>query len=178
MRIISGKNKGRQIDPGKDFSARPTTDVAKEGLFNILNNHFDFENISVLDLFSGTGSISYEFASRGVEKVTSVEVNFRHASFIRNTAQKLSMSIHVVQTNAFLYIKKTKQKFDLIFADPPYQSLDLSSIPDIIFEHNVLSDDGWLILEHSSKHDFSSHQYFKECREYGKVHFSFFVVPK
>lgn len=178
MRIISGKNKGRHIDPGKDFSARPTTDVAKEGLFNILNNHFDFENITVLDLFSGTGSISYEFVSRGVNKITAVEVNYRHASFIRTTAKKLSMNINIVQTNAFLYIKKTKQKFDLIFADPPYQLSDLSLIPDVVFDHNILSDDGWLIVEHSSKHNFSTHKYFKECREYGKVHFSFFVVSK
>ena len=178
MRIISGKNKGRHIVPPKDFSARPTTDIAKESLFNILTNNYDLEEISALDLFSGTGGISYEFISRGAKNVTSVEVKDKHAHFIRETAHKLSMNIKVVQQNAFLFIKKTKQKFDIIFCDPPYQLDGILLIPDLVFEHNLLLPGGCLIVEHSSKQDFSTFNYFTECREYGKVHFSFFIFPK
>ncbi len=176
MRIISGKFKGRHIIPPKNFSARPTTDFAKESLFNVLNNNVDFGNAHVLDLFSGTGSISYEFISRGALAVTSIEVNNRHASFIRETAKALNMNINIIQMNAFLYLKKTKQQFDIIFCDPPYQLDGILSIPELVFENDLLKKEGWLIMEHSSKINFSETTHFSECRNYGSVHFSFFNV--
>jgi len=178
MRIISGNNRGRTIVPPKFFSARPTTDIAKESLFNILTNLYDFEEISALDLFSGTGSISYEFGSRGVNKVISVEINNKYAEFIRETSKKLSMNIRVIQQNAFLFIKKSKQKFDIIFCDPPYQLDGIEQIPELVFENNLLLPGGCLIVEHSKIQDFSAYKYFTECREYGKLHFSFFILPK
>ncbi len=174
MRIISGINKGRQIIPPKGLKARPTTDFAKESLFNILNNKIDFESISVLDIFSGTGSISYEFASRGAKSVISVEINSKQVSFIRNEAKKLDMNIKVVQANAFYYLKKTKLNFDIIFCDPPYDIKGIDQIPDIVFNNNVLLPEGILILEHSKNYNFSDYTYFKELRQYGSVHFSFF----
>ncbi len=174
MRIVSGINKGRQIIPPKDLKARPTTDFAKESLFNILNNKIDFENISVLDVFSGTGSISYEFASRGAKSVTSVEINFKHVSFIRSEAKKLNMNIKVVQANAFYYLKKTKINFDVIFCDPPYDVEGIEQIPEIVFNNNLLVQDGILILEHSKNYNFSENPNFKDVRQYGSVHFSFF----
>ena len=174
MRIISGKLKGRHISPPKNFSARPTTDFAKESLFNVLNNIIDFEQAYILDLFSGTGSISYEFISRGAGFVVAVEVNNKHASFIRDTARDLKLNINIVQMNAFLYIKKTKQQFDVIFCDPPYQLEGINTIPELVFENNLLKQDGWLIIEHSSKINFNDHEHFFETRNYGSVHFSFF----
>ena len=174
MRIISGTNKGRKIIPPKDLKARPTTDFAKESLFNILNNKIDFENILALDVFSGTGSISYEFASRGAKLVIAIEINSRHVAFIRNESKKLNLNIKVVQANAFYYLKKTKLNFDIIFCDPPYDIAGIEQIPDIIYKNEVLLPNGILILEHSKKYNFSEHAYFNEVRQYGSVHFSFF----
>ena len=175
MRIISGKYKGRLIHPPKNLRARPTTDFAKENLFNILNNWIDFEGIDMLDLFAGTGSISYEFVSRGAQTVTAVEVNAVHVNFIKDTAKILgSDNLIVVRANAFLYVKSVKKQFDVIFADPPYDTKDSETLPDLVFEHDILRQEGLFILEHSKNLAFGGHPYFLESRSYGSVQFSIF----
>lgn len=176
MRIISGSHKGRMIVPDKSFSARPTTDFAKENLFNVLNNRIDFEGISVLDLFSGTGSISYEFASRGASEVISVELNPKHFAFIKRTAELLDFKqMHVFKANAFVACRKLNgRKFDMIFADPPYQLEEIIDVPKAIFDNDLLADDGLAVVEHPESVDYSSYPYFREHRVYGSVNFSFF----
>lgn len=175
MRIISGIYKGKQLYPGKDFKARPTTDFAKESLFNILANKFYFDEIKVLDLFSGTGSISYEFASRGCNAIESVELNPKHAAFIGKTARELKFSqIKVYKVNVYQYLKFNRNKFDIIFADPPYDMEGVNLLPDKIIEKDILTDDGILILEHAKNIDFSLHKRLIEHRNYGSVNFSFF----
>lgn len=177
MRIVSGTHKGRRITPDKSFKARPTTDFAKENLFNVLNNMIDFEELSVLDLFGGTGGISYEFASRGAQKVICVEKNFRHFSFIQKTINELKFEqILPIKSDVFKFVKACRQKFNFIFADPPFDLPTLETIPDTILEKDLLSKDGYLIVEHSSKNDFSSHPLFIEKRTYGSVNFSFFQI--
>ena len=179
MRIVSGAYKGRLIKPPKNFKARPTTDFAKENLFNILNNNFDFSELDVLDLFSGTGSISYEFASRGCNSVVSVESNFKHQIFIKKTIEELVLeNVKSIKSDAFRYVKSCTNKFDIVFADPPYDLKEMESIPDFIFEQEVLQDNGWLIVEHGDKTNFSKHKHFKEVRKYGGVNFSIFEVYK
>lgn len=176
MRIISGKNRGRQIIAPENLPVRPTTDMAKESLFNILNNYFYFENIKVLDLFSGTGNLTYEFASRGAVSVISVDSDQRCTNFIRKTIDKLNYTnVAVIRQDAFAYTAGCRQKFDVIFADPPYQLEGIEKIIDNVFEHELLNPDGWLCLEHSKVHDFSQHPMFYQHRNYGKVNFSFFV---
>lgn len=176
MRIVSGKFKGKRIEPPKNFKARPTTDFAKESLFNIISNNYNFENITALDLFSGTGGISLELASRGCPDVTSVELNPVHQAFIRKTVDDLGMrdQVRSLKQNAFVFLKGCRQQFDLIFADPPYDMEGIETIPDIIFEKNLLTDEGWLILEHSKNKDFSEKPFFIERRSYGSVNFSIF----
>ena len=175
MRIISGKYRGRAIVPPKNLKARPTTDFAKENLFNVLNNLVDYEECDVLDLFSGTGSISYEFASRGAKSVTSVEVNGVHHAFIKETARKLGCeNFYAVHANAFLYLKNTAKRFDIIFADAPYDLEGSEQIVGLVFDGERLNDEGLLIFEHSSKFDFSQHPNFWQTRTYGSVNFSFF----
>lgn len=176
MRIISGSHKGKQIFPDKNFSARPTTDFAKENIFNVLTNYIDPEGIQVLDLFSGTGSISYEFASRGAARIISIEQNYKHFAFIKRTAAELGFQqMKVYKTDAFLACKKLNgQQFDLIFADPPYQLENLSEIPAAIFDNHLLAENGIMIIEHPARIDFSSHPRFSEHRQYGSVNFSLF----
>lgn len=175
MRIISGKYKGRTITPPKNLRARPTTDFAKENLFNVLNNMVDFETCDVLDLFAGTGSISYEFASRGARSVTSVEINPVHFNFIRNTARELGFAnMFVVKANVFLYLKSVTKQFDLIFSDAPYDLEGSEQVVDAVFEKNLLREDGIFVFEHSTKLNFSSHPNFYQLRSYGSVQFSFF----
>ena len=175
MRIISGEHKGRRIPVPGNFKSRPTTDFAKEALFNILANYFDFESIYVLDLFSGTGSISYEFASRGSKKVDLVEINPRDAYFIRKTVQLLGLSqVRIYTADVFRFIPRLKEKYDIVFADPPYDLDNIPEIPELIFRHSVLLQDGWFILEHGRNFDFSDHSHFRELRRYGSVHFSIF----
>lgn len=177
MRIISGSYRGRTILPPKNFKARPTTDMAKEGLFNILANNFDFKEISVLDLFSGSGSISYEFASRGCPDIDLVEMNQVHYAFISKTSKELGFyQIHPVKHNAFQFLKFCKKQYNLIFADPPYDINGVDLIPQLVFEHNLLAKDGWLIIEHSEKYSFNLLDNFVETRKYGKVHFSIFIA--
>ncbi len=174
MRIISGKYKGRKIVPPSNMKARPTTDFAKDGLFDILNFRVDIEGLKVLDLFSGTGYLSYEFASRGANSVVSVELNPVHAAFIKKTAREFDMNLSVVEGDAFRYIEKVKQKFDIIFCDPPYDLQGIDKLPDLIFENGLLNEDGLLIVEHSKHLNFSQRPEFLHQRSYGKVQFSFF----
>jgi len=175
MRIISGKYKGRAIRPPKNLRARPTTDFAKENLFNVLSNLVDFAQCDVLDLFAGTGSISYEFASRGARSVTSVEINAVHWDFIRRTARELGCgTLYAVKANAFLYLKSCSKQFDVIFSDAPYDLADSERIVALVFENDLLRDGGLLIFEHGRKMDFSNHDAFWQLRSYGSVQFSFF----
>ena len=176
MRIVSGKFKGRRFSPPKNLQARPTTDIAKEGLFNILNNTIDFEEISVLDVFAGTGSISFEFASRGCRNILSLEINTVNYAFIQKIIKELGVAdvIRALKYDSFKFIENTKTKFDLIFADPPYDHKELERIPGLIFEKGLLNPDGLLILEHPKDKDFKNHPHFLENRKYGHVNFSFF----
>lgn len=175
MRIISGKCGGRMITPPKNLRARPTTDFAKENLFNVLNNLVDFEELDVLDLFAGTGSISYEFASRGARSVTSVEINAVHYNFIRSTAKSFGMdNLHPVKANVFLYLKSCAKQYDLIFSDAPYDLEGSEQVVDMVFERDLLKEGGIFIFEHSKSKDFSSHPNFVRLRSYGSVQFSIF----
>jgi len=176
MRIISGSHKGRLIQPPGNLPVRPTTDMAKESLFNILNNKIDFEGITVLDLFAGTGSISFEFASRGAKEITVVEINYRCVEYIGYASGKFNFNnIRTVKANAISFLGFCKVKYDLIFADPPYNMKGISEIPDMISDKKLLNEDGLFILEHSGDYDFSKHKTFLEHRKYGKVNFSFFI---
>jgi 16S rRNA (guanine966-N2)-methyltransferase len=175
MRIVSGQYKGRTFNPGKNFRARPTTDYAKESLFNILANRYDFDEISVLDLFSGTGSISYEFASRGCKQITLVESDFVHYRFITQTLSLLKAEgVSPVKANVFSFIKKNTDKFDLVFADPPYELKELNTLPGLVLSSGALNAGGVFILEHPKSYNFGNHPGFRELRFYGSVHFSFF----
>ncbi len=175
MRIVSGEFRGRHFSPPKNFTARPTTDFAKESLFNIINNHFDFEEIAVLDLFSGTGSISFEFASRGCKNIQLVELNANHYTFIKKVIAELGLKqITPIRLNAFRYIESTPSKYDIIFADPPYEMKGVEEIPETVFGRNLLNENGWLVVEHSKQTDLSKLPHFNEVRNYGSVHFSVF----
>lgn len=175
MRIIGGKYKGRVFHPGKKFKSRPTTDIAKEGLFNILDNRFHFDELNILDLFSGTGSMGYEFASRGANELVMVERNFGHFKFIRETLKNLNIqNARVIKGDAFLFLKKSSATFDIIFADPPFDMERIAELPDAVFSRPVLAENGVFILEHSKDQNFSNHPHFSELRKYGKVNFSFF----
>ncbi len=179
MRIVSGSHRGRSFHPPKNIKARPTTDMAKEGLFNVLNNHFYFEELSVLDLFAGTGSISYEFASRGCPSIIAVEKKAQHSAFIRKTATELDFNqLKVVQQDVFRYLKFPAARFELIFADPPYDLEKIEILPDLIFKNQLLKDEGWFILEHSAKNSFTTHPNYINHRKYGHVNFSFFATQK
>ncbi len=178
MRIIGGKFKGKPVTPPQDYAARPTTDFAKEGLFNILENEYEFEGLSVLDLFGGTGSISFEFASRGASDVVCVEMNPANASFIRSQARRLGADgITVVRHNVFDFLKICSRSFDLVFADPPYAIEGLETIPDQVFASGAVVPGGYFILEHSGNFTFGQHPFFVKERKYGNVHFTFFETP-
>ena len=175
MRIIGGTLKGKMILPPQGYAARPTTDFAKEGLFNILNNEINFDEVRLLDLFCGTGSISAEFASRGAVDIVSVEMNPANARFISQTVRKLGIkNIHVVKHNVFDFLNICTKTFNLIFADPPYQLEGIDTIPNKVFSTNCLEEGGLLILEHSAANNFKSHPFFIKEKKYGNVHFSFF----
>ena len=175
MRIISGKYKGRRIIPPSGFKARPTTDFAREGLFNILNNRVDFEEIIVLDLFSGTGSISYEFASRGVREIHLVEKDVKHIAGIRRIIKDIGFdNIRPIHIDVKAYLKTCRVKYDIVFADPPYELGWLKEIPDLVTGSGVMKDDGFFILEHPRDMSFTDNKSFFEHRNYGGVNFSFF----
>ncbi len=177
MRIIGGSNKGFQFHPPKNIPARPTTDLAKEALFNILNNTFEWSEINTLDLFGGTGSISYELASRGCTNITLVELDKRSIEFVKQTTQRLNMPIVSLKTDVFKFIATTKTQYNLIFADPPYALPALPTLPNLIFEYQLLKPDGWLILEHSTNQSFDNHPNFIQKRNYGETAFSIFEQP-
>ncbi len=175
MRIIGGSLKGIRINPPKNLPVRPTTDMAKESLFNILNNIVDFEGLTVLDLFSGTGNIAFEFASRGADEVVAVDRNFGCFNYLKRTAGELNLTcINALKGDVFKYLETETKTYDLIFADPPY---DLSSIPliaPLVFDKKLLNPGGLLVIEHQSTHDLHHHPSFSEKRKYGFSAFSFF----
>ena len=196
MRIITGRYKGRHFDIPRSFKARPTTDFAKENIFNVLTQYIDFEGAEALDLFSGTGSITLELLSRGCSRVVSVELDRDHHRFIQQCLQKLVsqgdgsfVTSEISQKNrppviplrgdVFRYIKSCKQQYDFIFADPPYALKELPTIPSLIFERGLLKEDGVFVFEHGKDHDFSDDPHFVEHRSYGSVNFSIFrtTVP-
>jgi 16S rRNA (guanine(966)-N(2))-methyltransferase RsmD len=176
MRIVSGIYRGRRLTPPVNLPVRPTTDFAKEGLFNVLNNLVDFESLRVLDLFTGTGSIAFEFLSRGAIEVTAIDSNNRCVEFIKKTAETFgATNIKAVKSNSFVFIKHMVSTYDLIFADPPYDLERIESIPDLVFASDLLSQEGMLILEHSDRYKFEKHVNFASHRQYGSVNFSFFT---
>ena len=182
MRIITGKYKGRHFDIPRTFKARPTTDFAKENIFNVMNGYIDFDAAEALDLFAGTGSISLELLSRGCQSVVSVEADRDHAHFISQCMKKLGAENHVlIRGDVFRFVKKASPNaggwngaFNLIFADPPYQLPNLPTIPNLIFENNLLAPGGIFVFEHGKQNDFSQHPRFVEKRVYGAVNFSLF----
>ena len=175
MRIISGTYGGRRLSPPKNITARPTTDFAKESLFNLLNNRLDFEGIDVLDLFAGTGGIGIECVSRGAREVTAVEIAHVQQNWIISCCKQLGIkNLSVIRGDVFKFLSACRTKYDLIFADPPYALEELPTLPDVILERGILKEDGWLVIEHGKDTDFTSHPRHVETRTYGSVHFSFF----
>ncbi len=176
MRIISGTYRGKQIHPPKNLHVRPTTDFAKESLFNILIHQLDFEGLDILDLFAGTGSITYEFASRGVQSVVSVEKAPPLFKFIQQTCRNMDLDmVSVIRGDVFRYLQNPYQSFDIIFADPPYDHPRLTDIPDLVLSTEVLNEKGLLILEHPASYIFTAHPRFFQHRKYGGVNFSMFA---
>jgi len=176
IRIIGGNNKGRRIKAPNNLPVRPTTDFAKEALFNILNNYFDFEEVKVLDLYCGTGNISYEFASRGTLSITSVDSNYHCTEFVKKTAHEMPFEqIQVYKADVLNFLKKHSSKYDIIFADPPFDYTDTDKISPLVFEKDLLKENGLLIIEHGERADYSTQPYFKEKRKYGKINFSMFT---
>lgn len=178
MRIISGKYKGRKIFPPKNLPVRPTTDMSKESLFNILNNTFDFDGLKVLDLFAGTGNISFEFGSRGAGPITCVDEDFGCIRFIKKTAEEFDFDIEAIKSNAFTFLEKTKASYDVIFADPPYhmEESKLVKIVNSVFDNNLLADGGMMIIEHSRHTKLQDAQHFSYQKNYGGSVFSFFEI--
>ncbi|MCQ2178170.1 MAG: RsmD family RNA methyltransferase [Bacteroidales bacterium] len=175
MRIIGGALKGKTINPPAGYKARPTTDFAREGLFNVLNNEYEFEDLKVLDLFSGTGAVGFEFASRGASMVYCVEMARENASFIKTESDRLGLrNVTMVRDNAFDFLDICREKFDIIFADPPYALEGLETIPDKVLGRDILHPGCYFILEHGDEHSFREHPRFKKEKVYGRVHFSFF----
>lgn len=183
MRIISGNYGGRRFEAPKNLQARPTTDLAKESLFNILQNRMDLEGIRALDLFGGTGSISFELLSRGASQVTCVELGHQQQQFIRKVADtlKVGKELNLVRGDVFRFLKSQTATstgdglYDFIFADPPYALAEFDTLPSIVLGSNILKEDGLFILEHGKDKDFTTIPGFQELRTYGAVHFSFFT---
>jgi 16S rRNA (guanine966-N2)-methyltransferase len=175
IRIISGSHKGRRLQAPKDLPVRPTTDFAKEGLFNSMSHYMDFEQQTFLDLFVGIGNITFEMASRGCEDITCVEVNFKCCSFIQQTVEQLEFNqVRVIKQDAFDFIRKAKRKWSFIFCDPPYDLKETAQLPGLIFKHELLQPGGLLIIEHEERMKFQDVSHLVETRRYGKVNFSFF----
>ncbi len=176
MRIISGKHKGKRISAPKKLPVRPTTDMAKEALFNILNNHYYFDQISVLDLFAGIGSISFEFASRGTGTITSVDQNIGCIKFSNKINDEIQTDIQTIKSDVYSFLEKTGQKYDVIFADPPYDFTEdkFQSIANLVFKNEMLNKGGMLIIEHSKFTDLSDKPEFLNSKKYGGNVFSFF----
>jgi 16S rRNA (guanine(966)-N(2))-methyltransferase RsmD len=177
MRIIAGEHGGRKFNPPNKMPyTRPTTDIAKEGLFNILQNNLDFEKLKTLDLFGGTGSISYELASRGVSDLTVVEKDVAMYEFIKKTSAKLRLeNFKVITMDVFKFIQQCQDKFDFIFAGPPYALTSIDDLPRLIFDKQLLSKNGWFVLEHTPKNEYKSFPFYKTERNYGTTVFSIFI---
>lgn len=176
MRIIRGRYQRRHIIAPNNLPVRPTTDMAKESLFNIIENYYDFEHLSVLDLFAGTGNISYEFVSRGSQKVVAVDQDAKCVRFIRETANKLKMDeLVVINSDVFRFLGSQKSAYDIVFADPPYDCQEYDALIRMVFEHHLLKENGIFILEHDKHLHFDDHEHFMEQRRYGKVNFTFFA---
>lgn len=175
MRIITGIYKGRHFDIPRSFKARPTTDFAKENIFNVLTQYVDFDGAEALDLFSGTGSISLELISRGCQTVVSVEMDRDHHRFIQECLKKLNTKACIpIRGDVFRFVKSCRQQYDFIFADPPYALKELPQIPDLVLQKGILKEDGIFVFEHGKDHDFSDHPNFIEHRQYGSVNFTLF----
>ena len=175
MRVITGIYKGRHFDVPRSFKARPTTDFAKENIFNVINGYVDLDGAQALDLFAGTGSISLELLSRGCQPVVSVELDRDHAAFIRECMKKIGTNNNIlIRGDVFRFVKSCKQQFDIIFADPPYALEQLPELPQMILERGLLKPGGLLVFEHGKKNDFSQLPGFVEHRAYGSVNFSLF----
>jgi 16S rRNA (guanine966-N2)-methyltransferase len=175
MRIIGGTLKGLRLNPPKNLPVRPTTDLAKEALFNILQNQIDFDDIKVLDLFCGTGNITYEFASRGAKQVIGVDRSIHCINYIKDTSRQHGLTqIKTFKADIFKYLQLETERYDLIFADPPYDMNQIPEIPKFIFDKNLLTPGGLLIVEHQSMQNLSNHPAFTEQRKYGHSSFSFF----
>jgi len=176
MRIISGSLGGRRISPPSNMPyTRPTTDIAKEGLFNILQNNLDFEELKTLDLFGGTGSISYELASRGAKDLTIVEKDNQMFSFIKKTAADLKLeNFRLVKSDVFKFIESCREKYDLIFAGPPYALTTIDELPKRVFEKDLLNEGGWFILEHTPRNDYKTFPHYLREKNYGTTIFTIF----
>jgi len=174
VRILGGILKGRTINVPKGLPIRPTTSFAGEGLFNILNNYFDLEICSILDLFSGTGHISLEFASRGCKDLTAVDSNYNCVNFLNKTASTFKLPIKTVKADVFKFLKESIKTHDLIFADPPYDLINFEEIHQLVFDKKLLNANGWLIIEHGPRTKLEQLSHFKQLRKYGNVNFSIF----
>ena len=176
MRIIAGSLRGRRLNPPTTLPVRPTTDMARESLFNILNNYVDYEECTVLDLFAGTGAVSLEFVSRGAKEVTSVDNNAQCIEFIKSAALYMKVTnLRAVRSDVFDLLRRAYKRFDIVFADPPYSLSNLGQLPDLVFAANLLTEDGIFVLEHPREYQFDEHPHFWQHRHYGKVNFSFFA---
>ena len=180
MRIIGGEHGGRKFNPpAKMPYTRPTTDIAKEGLFNVLQHKLDFENLKTLDLFGGTGSISYELASRGAKELTIVEKDSTMYEFIKKTAKELRIeNMNIIKMDVFKFIGRCTEKFDFIFAGPPYALATIDELPRLIFEKQLLNKDGWFVLEHTPRNDYKTFPYYTSERNYGSTVFSTFIESR
>jgi len=180
MRIISGNYKGRRLSAPKKLPVRPTTDMAKEALFNIINNSYYFSQISVLDVFSGTGNISFEFASRGTETIVAVDKHIGCVQYINKITEELDFPIQVIKSDVFSYLEKVKQQHDIVFADPPYnfEVAEFLKIVDLVFENQLLNAEGVLIVEHSKHMSLETHAQFSYSKRYGGSIFSFFEAQE
>lgn len=180
MRIISGKFKSRILRTPKDLPVRPTTDYAKESLFNILNNWYYFDDLTVLDLFTGTGNIAFEFASRGSERVVSIDSNRECINFVESTISELGLDtvMSANRMDSMDYVELATEKFNVIFADPPYDYEEYTRLIETVLERELLKENGTLIIEHDKRHDFSEMKHFEDHRGYGNVNYSFFSVQE
>lgn len=179
MRVITGIYKGRHFDIPRSFKARPTTDFAKENIFNVLLQYVDFDGATALDLFSGTGSISLELVSRGCQQVVSVEMDRDHHRFIQECLRKLGTKACIpIRGDVFRFLKSCRQQYDIVFADPPYALKELSQLPDLVLGKQLLTPEGVFIFEHGKDYDFSQHPHFMEHRSYGSVNFSLFTAAE
>jgi 16S rRNA (guanine(966)-N(2))-methyltransferase RsmD len=175
LRITGGTHKGRIIKPPRNIKTRPTTDKAREGLFNILQNSISIEEHTILDLFCGTGAISFEFASREAKHIQAVEIDPKLFNYLKKTIIDLDFDMmRVIRTDVFRFVAKCNEKYDIIFADPPYTMNRIKELPDLIFQNKLLNENGIFILEHSDVNSFENHANFKRLKKYGNVHFSFF----